>query len=209
MSLRHALLALLSAGPATGYDAAKRFSGSVGHVWSAPDSQIYPELKRMQVDGLVESSAVRWGPRSTKTQYTITDAGLEELIDWAGRALPYSPPRDTHHLQAAYLEWTDIAGARRFFEDHIDHHTEQRQLLLAVHAGIVARTDPMITRRLSRFPDSDHERIVAFKAHTYAGMVARSEAEIAWAREGLAMLDTLAADGGVGGGAAGENSSIP
>ncbi|RPA59888.1 PadR family transcriptional regulator [Gordonia oryzae] len=209
MSLRHALLALLSAGPATGYDAAKRFNGSVGHVWSAPDSQIYPELKRMHGDGLVQSSTVRWGPRSTKTQYTITDAGLEELIDWAGRALPYSPPRDTHYLQSAYLEWTDVAGARRFFTDHLGHHTEQRQLLFAVHAGIVARTDPTIMRRLSRFPDSDHERIVAFKAHTYAGMLARSEAEIAWACEGLAMLDNLAAEGRTDGGSGRGNDSIP
>jgi len=51
MSLRHALLALVSGGPLTGYDAVKHFRSSVGHLWHAPDSQIYPELRRMQAEG--------------------------------------------------------------------------------------------------------------------------------------------------------------
>ncbi|EDV5156957.1 PadR family transcriptional regulator, partial [Salmonella enterica subsp. enterica] len=58
MSLRYALLALLTARPMTGYDLAKSFHVSVGHVWHAPDSQIYPELKRMLADGLVEGESV-------------------------------------------------------------------------------------------------------------------------------------------------------
>ena len=57
MSLRHALLALLSAHPMTGYDVAKRFDGSVGFMWQAPHSQIYPELRRMEDAGLVKADA--------------------------------------------------------------------------------------------------------------------------------------------------------
>ena len=51
VSLRSALLALLSSGPLTGYDVVKQFSSSVGHVWHAPDSQIYPELRKMHAEG--------------------------------------------------------------------------------------------------------------------------------------------------------------
>lgn len=94
MSLRYALLALLTAGPLTGYDAAKRFNGSVGHVWHAPDSQIYPELRRMQKDGLIEGQQVRWGPRSTKTQYEITDGGLAAFRTWMNTPLDHAPERD-------------------------------------------------------------------------------------------------------------------
>jgi PadR family transcriptional regulator AphA len=54
MSLRYALLALLRVGPLSGYDLQKQFSLSVGHVWHAPDSQIYPELRKMEAAGLVE-----------------------------------------------------------------------------------------------------------------------------------------------------------
>ena len=48
MSLRYALLALLTVEPMTGYDLSKRFESSVAYVWHAPDSQIYPELRRME-----------------------------------------------------------------------------------------------------------------------------------------------------------------
>ncbi|WP_354002962.1 PadR family transcriptional regulator [Microbacterium elymi] len=44
MSLRYAILAILRVGALSGYDLQKQFSQSVGHVWHAPDSQIYPEL---------------------------------------------------------------------------------------------------------------------------------------------------------------------
>ena len=77
MSLRAALLALLSAGPLTGYDAAKHFAVSVGHVWNAPDSQIYPELRKMAAEGLLDAHPVPWGTKgATKTEYALTDAGV-------------------------------------------------------------------------------------------------------------------------------------
>lgn len=71
MTLRSALLALLSSGPLTGYDLVKQFSSSVGHVWHAPDSQIYPELRRMHAEGLLSSRPVPWGGTrgATKTEY--------------------------------------------------------------------------------------------------------------------------------------------
>ena len=43
-----------------GYDVVKQFSASVGHVWHAPDSQIYPELRRMHSEGLLSSRPVPW-----------------------------------------------------------------------------------------------------------------------------------------------------
>ena len=48
MSLRYALLAILRVGPLSGYDLQKQFHQSVGHVWHAPDSQIYPELRKIR-----------------------------------------------------------------------------------------------------------------------------------------------------------------
>lgn len=70
MSLRYALLALLSSREMTGYDVSKQFSQSVAHVWHAPDSQIYPELRRMEQDGLLEAETVPWGPRGARRSTT-------------------------------------------------------------------------------------------------------------------------------------------
>ena len=57
MSLRHALLGVLKDRPLTGYDLVRYFQGTLGFLWSAPQSQIYPELRRMEAAGL---SKVKW-----------------------------------------------------------------------------------------------------------------------------------------------------
>lgn len=188
MSLRYALLALLTAGPLTGYDAAKRFSGSVGHVWHAPDSQIYPELRRMERDHLVEGEQVRWGPRSTKTQYRITEDGIAAFRIWMNTPLDHAPVRDAHHMQAAYFEWADPEQAREILRRHIAYYSEQVDLLVKVRDGIKGGTDPAIIRRLTHYPEQDHARIIAFKAYTYEGMIARSRSEIDWAEAGLDLI---------------------
>ena len=191
MSLRYALLALLTAGPATGYDAAKRFGGSLGNVWHAPDSQIYPELKRMAAEGLIAGEQVRWGPRSTKTEYSITDDGLAAFREWMNTPIEHAPERDAHHMQAAYFEWADPDAARANLTAHIDHLRSQMELLTAVRDGIEARTDPAIIGRLERYPAEQHDAIVAYKVYTYEGMIERSRAEIDWAERGLKLIEDL------------------
>ncbi|OZD80341.1 hypothetical protein CH260_15505 [Rhodococcus sp. 05-2256-B2] len=49
----------------------------------------------------------------------------------------------------------------------------------------------LLRRRLDATPDSEHERIVAFKVFSYSGMIARSRSEIDWARDGLDLIDRL------------------
>ncbi|AYA24295.1 MAG: PadR family transcriptional regulator [Rhodococcus sp. (in: high G+C Gram-positive bacteria)] len=191
MSLRYALLALLTAEPLTGYDAAKRFGGSVGHVWHAPDSQIYPELRRMEREGLVEGEQVRWGPNSTKTRYSITDEGVRAFREWMSTPLDYAPVRDAAHMRAAYFEWADPDSARECLQRHIDHYTEQIAQWTTVRDAILDLSNATIARRVQKYPAEDHERIIAFKAFAYDGLIGRGEAEIAWARQGLELLDKL------------------
>ncbi|MGR6520300.1 PadR family transcriptional regulator (plasmid) [Rhodococcus erythropolis] len=191
MSLRYALLAVLTAGPLTGYDATKRFSGSVGHVWYAQDSQIYPELRRMEKGGLISGEQVRWGPKSTKTQYRITETGIAAFRAWMNTPIDHAPVRDTHHMQAAYFEWAEPEQARAILGRHIEYHNEQVTLFTSVRDGILNKTDPAIIRRLDKYPEHEHARIVAYKAYTYEGMITRSQAEIDWAIKGLHLIDQI------------------
>lgn len=191
MSLRYALLALLTAKPMTGYDLAKAFNVSVGHVWHAPDSQIYPELRRMLALKLVEAEDVPWGPRSTKTQYAISDTGLSDFRRWMEADVEYSRERDPAHLKAAYLEWVDPSVAVAHLERHIAHYTALREQWAGQLASIVARTHPIMRERLTNASDAEADRIVAFKAFTYEGLVARADLEIEWARAGLRRVAEL------------------
>lgn len=192
MSLRYAILAILTAAPLTGYETAKRFEGSVGHVWHAPDSQIYPELRRMESEALVEGREERWGPKGTKTRYYITEAGETAFRSWMATPLKYAPWRDVAHMQAAYFEWTDPSSVRMHLEQHAAHYTEQIKQWSSQVQAIESHEHPMIAARLERYPAEQHERIVAFKAFAYDGLIRLAQAEVDWARSGLELLEQLA-----------------
>src|SRR5215471_21266039 len=92
MSVRHALLALLSEGPKYGLRLQTEFELRTGEVWPLNIGQVYTTLQRLERDGLVEATGE--GERSQK-QYRITAAGARELSDWL-RTPPelVPPPRD-------------------------------------------------------------------------------------------------------------------
>jgi DNA-binding PadR family transcriptional regulator len=79
MSLRFALVNLLSGEPMSGYDLAGRFSESMANTWPAQHSQIYPELAKLVADGWITQTGE--GPRGKKL-YETTPAGLEALRSW-------------------------------------------------------------------------------------------------------------------------------
>jgi DNA-binding PadR family transcriptional regulator len=93
MSVRHALLALLSEGPKYGLQLREEFEARTGEVWPLNVGQVYTTLQRLERDGLVESDgAADDGPQKT---FKITADGQAELAGWL-RTPPdlASPPRD-------------------------------------------------------------------------------------------------------------------
>ncbi len=55
MSVRHALLALLSEGPKYGRRLRQEFEVRTGEMWPLNVGQVYTTLQRLERDGLVES----------------------------------------------------------------------------------------------------------------------------------------------------------
>ena len=191
MSLRYALLALLNVEPMTGYDLFKEFETSVGHVWHAPDSQIYPELRRMENEGLLEGEEIPWGPRGKKRQYHVTAAGTAAFRNWMNTTLEYARIREPAHLKAAYLEWAEPEAAREQMRAHIKHHSglleQWREKVREIDEG----TSPMLARRLAHTPEADQEKTIAYKRFTYEGLISQAEAEVDWANRGLKLIDKL------------------
>ncbi|QIQ01282.1 PadR family transcriptional regulator [Streptomyces liangshanensis] len=100
MSLRHALLGLLSERPASGYDLLKLFETSLANAWPATQSQIYTELTKLAATGLVTVSAE--GPRGRK-EYTLTPEGLAELRHWLTETKPQRNSRSETLLRVFFL----------------------------------------------------------------------------------------------------------
>ena len=93
MSVRHALLALLSDGPKYGLQLRQEFEDRTGEVWPLNVGQVYTTLQRLERDGLVESEGdADEGPQRG---FRITAEGAAELATWL-RTPPdmTSPPRD-------------------------------------------------------------------------------------------------------------------
>jgi DNA-binding PadR family transcriptional regulator len=93
MSVRHALLALLSEGPKYGLQLREEFEARTGEVWPLNVGQVYTTLQRLERDGLVESEAD--GQDGPQKGFRITTAGNEELAGWLRTPSDMSsPPRD-------------------------------------------------------------------------------------------------------------------
>jgi DNA-binding PadR family transcriptional regulator len=116
VSVRHALLALLSEGPKYGLQLREEFEARTGEVWPLNVGQVYTTLQRLERDGLVESESSDEGPQKA---FQITESGAGELADWL-RTPPdlSSPPRDElvmKVLVAIRLPGTDV---REVIQDH-------------------------------------------------------------------------------------------
>jgi DNA-binding PadR family transcriptional regulator len=109
MSVRHAMLALLSEGPKYGLQLREEFEARTGEVWPLNVGQVYTTLQRLERDGMVESEGD--SPDGPQKAYRITTAGSSELDSWL-RTPPdlSSPPRD--ELVMKVLVALRVPGAR-------------------------------------------------------------------------------------------------
>ena len=119
MSLRHALLGLLAERPRTGYALLKHFERSIDYVWAARHSQIYPELARLQEEGLIRHAAS--GPRRSKT-YEITAAGLAEVRRWLRESDPDRTVRSDPLLRVFLLWLLEPDEREEFLRRELDHN---------------------------------------------------------------------------------------
>ena len=93
MSVRHALLALLSEGPKYGLQLRQEFEERTGEVWPLNVGQVYTTLQRLERDGLIRSDGEdEAGPQKS---FRITADGTAELETWLHTPPDLTaPPRD-------------------------------------------------------------------------------------------------------------------
>jgi len=128
VSVRHALLALLSEGPKYGLQLRQEFEARTGEVWPLNVGQVYTTLQRLERDGLVESDdADDDGPQRA--------GGERELAAWL-RTPPdlSSPPRDElviKILVALRLPGVDVHGVvqahRRYLVELMQEWTRLKE----------------------------------------------------------------------------------
>jgi PadR family transcriptional regulator, regulatory protein AphA len=103
------ILGMLSLGSQTGYEIKNFVDKTTRHFWAASYGQIYPELRRLEEQGLVRGTFEPTGGRA-RTVFELTTAGHAALRDWlASNAEPLNELRDESMLK---LFFSDSAGAQ-------------------------------------------------------------------------------------------------
>ncbi|GAB1824615.1 PadR family transcriptional regulator [Herbidospora sp. RD11066] len=134
MSLRHALLGLLSEGPASGYDLLKLFESSLANVWPATQSQLYGELGRLADAGLI---TVRSEGARGRKEYAVTDAGRDELRDWLLNTRPATLKRFEMLLRVFFLDHISQDDAIAYLRD-LHKEAEEQHAQLAELSEMIA-----------------------------------------------------------------------
>jgi PadR family transcriptional regulator AphA len=169
MSLRYALLGVLSLKEATGYDIKRRFDRSMQFFWNADDSQIYRELRTMERDGLVCSRLEEQAARPSKRIYQITGAGERELDDWLGSVPERQYIKDPFMLRIFFIGRLPAHRARALLQHRCGELTTA---LATFESNRQYYQDPGYRSR--------HEDLLWWQMHLLEGTVRVLRAELEW-----------------------------
>ncbi|MFD5766130.1 PadR family transcriptional regulator [Streptomyces sp. NPDC127049] len=125
MSLKHAVLAALLEGEASGYDLAKIFDVSVANFWAATPQQLYRELDRLSEAGLITARVVEQERRPNKRMFSLTPEGHRDLGAFTSTAPRPLAVRDELMVQVQACDGGDTEAVRGFVAGRMDVSREK------------------------------------------------------------------------------------
>jgi DNA-binding PadR family transcriptional regulator len=127
MSVRHALLALLTEGPKYGLQLRDEFEARTGEVWPLNVGQVYTTLQRLERDALVESEGDGDADAGPQKYFRITDAGRADLAAWLHTPSDPTPPRDELVIKVLVALRLPGVDATEILQVHRRHVVELMQ----------------------------------------------------------------------------------
>ena len=179
MSLKHALLGFLNYGPHTGYELKKVFDISVAHFWNAELSQIYPSLKSLEAEGLVEMNVEVQSDRPNRKVYSITDDGRRELIEWL------ATPAESDQVREPLL-------VKLFFGSSLS----KRDLLAVLHKRVDDLRQTVLKGQHGTDAVPDLARVIGLEREglfwelTMDAELKHSEAALEWTEEAIRRIES-------------------
>lgn len=176
-STPNALLGLLSIHPRSGYDIRQLIPRSIGHFWNESYGQIYPALKHLTADGLVNKKTERHKGRPDRNVYSLTASGRKELRHWL--QLPVEPAVQRNELLLKlFFGAHSTKGVSR---KHVATYEDQQRATLKIYTATA--------RKLTQEqPDDPH---LPFWLMTLNFGRHRCVAAIKWCTETLRELERL------------------
>ncbi len=174
-ALRYAVLGLLNRQSMTGYEITKELDSALSEFWSAKHSQIYPELKSLDHDGLVTFDTEISGNQLERKRYSITPVGKKAFLAWERSNLELKPtPKDEFRLQLFFSDCLSTGEQRAMVENHLEQRRE-RLAHLQDNRGAFAPQGELDDTQFSDYL-------------VLLGAIRREEAACAWLEECLQMM---------------------
>ncbi|MFI1395808.1 PadR family transcriptional regulator [Streptomyces sp. NPDC020681] len=108
--MRLPLLALLTRGPAHGYELKQDLEKLLGAAYPQPNvGQIYVTLGRLEKAGLIAGEDVAQAGRPNKRTYRLTDAGHEAVLAWFEETTDEARVRDEFFMKIALAPESGLA----------------------------------------------------------------------------------------------------
>ncbi|HWD54875.1 MAG TPA: PadR family transcriptional regulator [Acidimicrobiales bacterium] len=101
----YVVLGMVRLGAGTGYEIKQMVELSIRFFWTISHVQIYPALRHLEVDGLIEGRDEPRGKRQRRV-YDITTAGERALAGWVAEAAPM--PFELRDLGLVKLFFADV-----------------------------------------------------------------------------------------------------
>ncbi len=166
----------------SGYELHKAIEENFGSFWGESYGQIYPTLKQLVAEGLIEIYKPAAAPKKRRQTYALTDAGRICLREWLARPFQNDPPRNEFMLKLFFGRQAAPGVALA----HVRELERRNRQMLATLEGI---------DKMARASGS-HDPNLPYWMLTLGLGLALTRAAIAWGESALAELAAMDVDAG-------------
>lgn len=147
MTIKHALLGLLTQRAMHGYELKSAFEETVGVMWELNIGQIYNTLRQLERKGQVEMQGQEQEGRGPPRKvYAITEAGRQELARWMDE--PLRQPRrlkDAFYIKLVFHKSLGLGDLQALIWSQRQAYLQVLRQLNDLLAEVDAETDPLTT----------------------------------------------------------------
>jgi DNA-binding PadR family transcriptional regulator len=179
----YVILGMLSIEPSgSGYEIRKAIESTVGYFWGESFGQIYPTLKRLAAEGLIEPCKSESAVKKQRQEYSLTAAGRACLREWLALPFQNDPPRNEFLLKLFFGR----EAAPGVAISHVRELQERNRHMLAALEEI----DIMAKTQQSQNPNKPYWML------TLGMGMALTRAALDWGESALAELASMEAAAG-------------
>lgn len=175
---QYALLGILTQYECSGYDMKKFIEMSIGYFWNESFGQIYPNLKKLEQQGLIRKARTADAKGNDRIVYAITATGRKKLQQWLAKPAEPLAERNELLLKLFFGSQLDYKGVRQ----HLQRHHEMGEATLKVYADV----EKDIAACKDKSPDYPFWRM------TLDYGIERTKMELKWVKSATEILDSIA-----------------